>query len=189
MDDLAWRGSDLAGPSWCLVVSEGTARSDEADLHEALETRKQSELAEMEGDAWMGVREVWSRILFLTGSDGDLRVLAPRRQHGFSSSAGRLLMGLSGQWSGVQSVEVCCGYCADTSGLCCLPRQRPGEGELKVASRRAFSGCTGPAQVLFPALTPGSSCVCVYRTVSITCSQTPPLTHLHVKSVVLKVGF
>lgn len=35
---------------WCLVVSEELLRSGEADLHEALETRKQSELAEMEGD-------------------------------------------------------------------------------------------------------------------------------------------
>ena len=45
--------------------------------------------------------------------------------------------------------------------------------------------CSGP---LPPLLTPGSSCLCVYRTVSITCSQKRSLIHLQVKSVVLKVG-
>ena len=37
------------------MVSEGLLRSDEADLQEALETRKQSELAKMERDVSGGV--------------------------------------------------------------------------------------------------------------------------------------
>ena len=121
-------------------------------------------------------------------SGGDLRGLVPRGVAWILLTCGPAKDGPVRAGLGWRLVETCCGYYAATSGLCCLPRQRPGEEKLKSSSQGLLSGCLVCPGPLPPALTWGSSCVCVYRTVSITCSHLS-LIHLHVKSVVLKVGF